>query len=231
MTFPSPLGPARASAPTDVLYLHGFASSPGAAKATFFREKLAARGVRLHVPDLNVPSFEELRLSAQVDRVGAFLDELALPSRPALIGSSMGALVALLFAGARPAAVRRLLLLAPAFRFVGARLAAAAGSTLDAWRERGWIEVPHFGDGRVHRVGYQLVEDALDVDFEALAPPAPTLVVHGSDDEVIPIAATEAWVAAHPDVEFHRLEGADHGLTGAVDTIWGLASDFLLAAD
>lgn len=212
----------------DVVYCHGFASSPGAAKAAFFRERLAPLGVRLHAPDLNVPTFESLRLTAQVERVADFVDGLRLPAAPAVIGSSMGALVALLFAARRPAAVLRLLLLAPAFRFVGERLAAAAGSTLDEWRARGWIAVPHHADGQVRRVGFQLVEDARGLDFDALAPPVPTMVVHGSEDEVIPVAHSEAWVAAHPGVTFHRLEGADHGLVGAADEIWRRAAPFLL---
>lgn len=221
---------ARARTPDvrDVVYCHGFASSPGAAKATFFRERLAPLGVRLHVPDLNAPSFEELRLTAQVERVAALFDELRLPAPPAVIGSSMGALVALLFASRRPGAVRRLLLLAPAFRFVGERLAAAAGTTLAEWRTRGWIAVPHHADGRIRRVGFQLVEDALRLDFDALVSPVPTTVVHGSEDEVIPVAHSEAWVAAHPGVTFHRIEGADHGLVGAAEELWRRVAPFLL---
>ena len=31
---------------------------PGASKAAFLRTKLEAHGIELHVPDLNVPSFE-----------------------------------------------------------------------------------------------------------------------------------------------------------------------------
>jgi len=213
----------------DVLYCHGFASSPGAAKATFFREKLAAHGVRLHAPDLNAPSFEELRLTAQVERVEAFAAALALPAPPAVVGSSMGALVALLYATRHPTAVRRLVLLAPAFRFVGERLAAAAGTTLEGWRARGWIAVPHHADGAVRKVGYQLIEDAQTIDFDALAPPVPTMVLHGSADEVIPVAHSEAWVAAHPGVTFHRMEGADHSLVAVTEELWRRAAPFLLS--
>lgn len=224
----SSLHPGATPVVRDVVYCHGFASSPGAAKATFFRERLAAHGVRLHAPDLNVPSFEGLRLTAQVARVEEYVAALRLPAPPALIGSSMGALVALLYAQRHPTALRRLLLLAPAFRFVGERLAAAAGTTLDEWRTRGWIAVPHHADGVVRPVGFQLHQDARGLDFDALVPPVPTVVVHGSADEVIPIAHSEDWAAAHPGVVFHRLEGADHGLVSATGEIWRRVAPFLL---
>ena len=36
-----------------VLYLHGFASSPQSSKATFLSRKFTERGIRVIVPDLN----------------------------------------------------------------------------------------------------------------------------------------------------------------------------------
>ena len=39
------------------VYLHGFASSPQSGKVSFLSERLAARGLTLHCPDLNEPDF------------------------------------------------------------------------------------------------------------------------------------------------------------------------------
>jgi hypothetical protein len=41
-------------------YLHGFASGPLARQGTWLAERLGRRGIELHRPDLNRPSFAEL---------------------------------------------------------------------------------------------------------------------------------------------------------------------------
>jgi pimeloyl-ACP methyl ester carboxylesterase len=47
------------------------------------------------------------------------------------------------------------------------------------------------------------------------APPvAPTIIVHGVRDEVVPIAASRAWAARH-HVRVIEVDG-DHGLAGSV---------------
>jgi len=52
----------------NVLYFHGFASSPASAKITALRPLLAPQRIELDTPDLNVPSFEELDFEAMVVR-------------------------------------------------------------------------------------------------------------------------------------------------------------------
>ena len=39
--------------PCRLVYLHGFASSPASKKAQYFREKLAANGLSLEIPELD----------------------------------------------------------------------------------------------------------------------------------------------------------------------------------
>lgn len=209
-----------------LVYLHGFASSPGARKATFYRERLAPHGVPVHAPDLNAPSFEELTLSAQVDAAERCLAALDRP--PVLVGSSMGALVALLLLDRCPQIAARAVLIAPAFRFVGSRLASYAGMSLQAWRRRGTLPMLHFGDEQIHELEYRLVEDAERFDFDALRPEIPTLVVQGTADEVIPFAGTEAWVAARPEIALHPIAGGDHGLGEHLDALWEATRDFVL---
>ncbi|MFQ3568468.1 MAG: YqiA/YcfP family alpha/beta fold hydrolase, partial [Aggregatilineales bacterium] len=52
---------------TSIVYLHGFASSPGSQKAQTIQGRFAALGVPVSIPDLNVPSFERLTLTAMID--------------------------------------------------------------------------------------------------------------------------------------------------------------------
>src|SRR5207302_904167 len=62
------------------LWLHGFASGPQSSKGRFVRERLAARGVGLEIPDLNEPAFRDLTVSRMLGQIDALLqDEPATP--------------------------------------------------------------------------------------------------------------------------------------------------------
>ncbi|MBW8713318.1 MAG: esterase, partial [Acidobacteria bacterium] len=52
-----------------VLYLHGFASSPESSKATFLSRKFAERGISMIVPDLNAPDFSTLTVTRMLQPV------------------------------------------------------------------------------------------------------------------------------------------------------------------
>lgn len=221
---------ARLNSVGHCVYLHGLGSSPGSAKATDLRRRLAPLGWSLTVPDLNRPSFERLSLSAQVEGVEELLLGPAAPPSPVVVGSSLGALVALMFANRHPDCIPRLILVAPAFRFVGDRIAGALGSDVATWERQGYLRMLHYADGQVHHLGFDLVRDALTHDFDALRPVCPTLVVHGTADELIPFERTAAWVREHPGAELVAIEGGDHSLGGRLDELWTRSKDFLLGA-
>jgi len=208
------------------VYLHGLLSSPGSKKLAFFREKLNALGGKLHAPDLNVPTFDEMTVSAQFETVSRFLSELPGTAAPVLIGSSFGALSTLLYASAHPKRVHRVVLIAPALRFVGERLARLAGSSLEKWRETGYLEMVHPIDDKLHRLRYGLVEDAARHDFDSLSLTCPVLVVHGTKDEVIPFEFSKDWVAGRANAVLVPIEGGDHGLLDHLDEIWRHVTSF-----
>jgi pimeloyl-ACP methyl ester carboxylesterase len=58
-----------------------------------------------------------------------------------------------------------------------------------------------------------------------LAPPCPTILIHGRGDALIPVAAIEAYAAAHPDVRL-ELRDDDHVLTRSLDRIVAAARAF-----
>src|SRR5262245_43013232 len=104
-----------------VFYLHGFASSARSSKAAFFAERLAPYGIQLRTPDFNQPDFSTLTVTRMVEQACAGIDGAGVDPC-ALIGSSLGAFVAVQAALQRPAAVARLILLAPALDFGGNRM-------------------------------------------------------------------------------------------------------------
>src|SRR5688572_19141499 len=142
-----------------VFYLHGFASSPKSTKAGYFASKLAAHGITLHTPDFNQPDFSSLTITRMVGQVTAAIERLS-DGPVVLIGSSLGAFVAVQVALALPHRVTRLVLLAPALAFDAGRTRDLGDRAHDEWKETGHLNVFHHAYGRLLPLGYQLYTDA-----------------------------------------------------------------------
>ncbi len=100
---------------TSVIYLHGFASGPGSTKAQYFKTKFEQSGADVFLPDLNVPSFEQMTLSAQIETVKYVAGEIAQDREIILKGSSLGGLLATIASEKlSPVPDHKLILLAPA---------------------------------------------------------------------------------------------------------------------
>ena len=195
---------------TSLVYLHGFSSSPGGNKGTFTRCWAEARGVPFHAPDLNLPTFETLTLSAQAEAVEALLR--SLPEPPVLVGSSLGGFIATVVAQ-RGADLRSMILLAPAIHFARRRMTSPVWA---AYRERREMEVFHHGVGRPLRLGPELLRDLPNwAGDEAWRITVPTVILHGRRDEAVPLADSEAYRDRNPGTVLHVLED-DHGLLAPV---------------
>ncbi|MDR3670391.1 MAG: YqiA/YcfP family alpha/beta fold hydrolase [Holophaga sp.] len=190
----------------DLVYLHGFASGPQGNKACHCRAWAEARHIPFHAPDLNLPDFEHLTVTAQVEAVTALLRSLAEP--PVVVGSSMGGLVAAA-AAHQGAPAARLILLAPAFGFARRRL---SGRRWAGYRKRGTMPTFHHAQGQWLTLGPQLLPDLPlwqdDQDWQLAVPMA---ILHGRQDESVPLAESEAFAARHPGAVL-RIMDDDHGL-------------------
>ena len=207
-----------------VLYLHGFASSAQSSKARFFREKLAAHGVELVTPDFNEPDFSTLTVTRMLAQVRAEIDMASDPV--ALIGSSLGAFVAVNAAARDSARVDRLILLAPALDFGGNRMRDLGDRGLDEWRRTDTLQVFHYGYGRLVPVHYELYSDATQYDALNAAVEQPVLIFQGTRDTAVDPATVERWATARPNVELHLLDD-DHQLLSSLDVIWTESARFL----
>ena len=198
--------------PADVLYIHGFASSPQSEKLQLLTTILAP-DVTLDAPDMNVPSFAKLSFAEMMR-----LAESHISRRPprAIVGSSLGSLVALELA--RRGAAAPLILIAPAVgvaRRWQTRL--AAGDP---------IRVFHHamnGEAEIHRAFF---DEMNDMQPELATPDVPVSVIMGRNDETVPFAMVrgvwETWIAsgALPQgSRFIEIAGGDHGLVSFVEVI------------
>ena len=191
--------------PPPLVYLHGFASGPNGSKGGHCRAWAEARGVPFHAPDLNLPDFEHLTVTAQVEAVEALLAALA----PAVVvGSSMGGLVGAAVAH-RGTAMVRLILLAPAFGFARRRM---AGRRWAGYRRRGTMPTFHHAQGQWRTLGPELLPDLpLWQDDVQWRLPVPVAILHGRQDESVPPAESEGFARRNPGTALHLVED-DHGL-------------------
>jgi uncharacterized protein len=208
-----------------VLYLHGFASSARSSKATFFAKQLLDAGINLQTPDFNEPDFSTLTITRMVDHVLGIL--AAHPNeRAVLIGSSLGAFVAVQVAVARPDRVRSLILLAPALDFGGNRVKSLGDVGIEEWKRTNRLDVFHYGYGRMIPVHYELYVDAGRYDCIHAALNLPIQVFQGRRDDAVDPVTVEQWSRARPNVELHMLDD-DHQLTASVEYIWAEMRRFL----
>jgi pimeloyl-ACP methyl ester carboxylesterase len=207
------------------LYLHGFASSAQSSKATFFRSKLSAHRVELQTPDFNAPDFSTLTVSRMLGQVDDAIQ--ALPPGPVtLIGSSLGAFVAVHAALRDPGRIERLVLLAPALDFGGNRMRALGDRGIEEWRRTDRLDVFHHAFGRLMSVHFELYADAARYDAFNARIDVPIQIFQGRSDTAVDPATVERWAHARANVELHLLDD-DHQLLKSLDTIWREMARFL----
>ena len=198
------------------IYLHGFASRPESAKAIYLREAFAALQIPLEVPDLNQDDFSHLTITRQLSQVAKMLPLDGTPVT--LIGSSLGGLTSAWLAQ-RHSQVQQVVLLAPAFGFLSHWLPKLAEDQLREWRSSGYLSVYHYGEGRSLPLHYKFVEDASQYQETQLLRPVPTLILHGRNDQVIPIQASRDYASVRLWAQLIELE-SDHALIDVMPKIW-----------
>lgn len=202
-----------------ILYLHGFASGPKSTKGVAFENHFAARGIAIERMDLRVPSFEHLRLSAMIDMVQAALGDASI-----VIGSSLGGLTAARVAERDPR-VRALILLAPAFQLV-TRWREQLGAEWDEWRTRGWREVDDYATRGKSKIDFGFIEDVERIDVGYPDVRVPTLILHGTRDEVVPIERSRTFASGKDFVRLVELDDG-HELVGSLPTLLAESEAFL----
>jgi pimeloyl-ACP methyl ester carboxylesterase len=207
------------------VYLHGFASHPSSRKAIFFRDRLQKHGVVVDAVDLRVPTLETLRLSAMID---AARDHLPADDRAVVIGSSLGGLTAARLAE-RDERVAALVLLAPAFGLAQRWITRLGDDGYRRWRDSGWLSFDGTDPDAPARLDIGFIDDALAVDHETPDVRVPTLVLHGTRDDVVPIESSRAWVRDQPHRKLVELDDG-HPLYDTLEEVWRESERFLFNA-
>jgi len=195
-------------------------------------------------------------IAAMADWVAAWLSALGI-ERAALVGHSMGTLIALELAGRENAPVSAIALLGAAVPMAvsDTLLAAtrddpaAAIDMITAWSHSGWAQKPqapgpgaylNWGGRRLmQRIAARHGADVLPTDFAAVNAfqdglaraervACPALLIMGGRDVMTPPKATKTLVAALKDVRSVSLPEAGHSMMGeAPDAVLSALAQFL----
>ena len=211
-----------------VIFLHGFTSSGQSTKARYFREKFKAfPQVEFHAIDFN-PTPKDLEYVTTTGRINR-LRQYALDhhlGNVIIIGSSYGGLIALHYAH-RFGGVEKMLLLAPGLFWLSGGL---SEEELEQWEKAGAVPVFHDAFEEEIPVRYDLQVDGLRY-LEPIPPAAPITIIHGYNDDTVPIEPIRAYAADFPD-SVHLIEvNADHDLNGYLELIWEYVQSFLLGIE
>lgn len=204
------------------IYLHGFASSPQSAKATDLSDRFAQLNIPLAVPDLNQGDFTHLTLTRQLEQVES--EFLIDPKPVTLIGSSFGGLTAAWLGQTHPE-IERLVLLAPAFGFLSHWMPRLGYEQMQQWKSEGFLPVYHHGAEKMLPISYGFAEDAAQYRESDIQREVPTLILHGTNDEVIPLEASVDFASSRPWVKLIQLD-SDHGLRDVTDDVWQAIVEF-----
>ena len=204
-----------------LFYLHGFASSPGSKKANFFKPHFEAQGATYSIPDLNVPSFEELTLTAILEKVAQEVS--ASPDDDiALIGSSLGGLTVTHFLDRyRDTVAKRVtkaVLLAPAFDFRENRNRTMGDNWYEQWREQGGMPFFNYATNSKRPVHFGFVDDILGYDSWQATIDIPLLIYHGKGDETVDYRQSVRFADGRDNVTLNLLD-SDHQLLDKTDEI------------
>jgi uncharacterized protein len=204
------------------IYLHGFASGVTSSKALYFARKFLELNLNLSILDLNRDDFSHLTLTRQIQQTVSTISEDCQPI--AIIGSSFGGLTAAIL-GETYLQVDRLILLAPAFDFLDYWLPKLGEAKLEEWQKSGFLSVYHYGEKQFLPLHYQFIEDVQKYSVVSLKRNIPTLILHGINDEVIPVNASRVYAGDRPWVKLKELD-SDHASIDVLESIWQEISNF-----
>jgi len=203
-------------------FIPGLNSHRRGEKSLYFARQVARKGEAFASLDLtghgeSGGSLRELSLTRNlrdVERGLRYVDAAIGPfSSTVLVGSSMGGLAALWYAARHPDRITTNVTLAPAFEMAGRLLLALGRDKARKWREEGVTRMK--ADHAEFDLGYGFVQDESHYPTASLmkALLTPTLILHGTEDDVVPCQLSVNFARRSEVVTLILVEGGDHRLT------------------
>jgi pimeloyl-ACP methyl ester carboxylesterase len=167
--------------------------------------------------------FAAFRVSEAVRDAAEAIAAARRPGQPlVLVGSSMGAWIALVLVQRGLADPAAMVLAAPAVDFVSRRLGELPEAMRAHLEAHGGVQVPDaYAPGESYEISRAFLDDALALEpgDRPLAVACPVWILHGTDDEAVPVETARRLARLLPDARLTEIPGGDHRLTGHMDTL------------
>jgi len=208
--------PAVKSVGGTVILCHGMESTKESDKLIFLARALAHKGIPALRFDFSYVGessgkFEDITYTGEVEDLAAAhsLIQGLYPGRTAILGSSMGGTVALLYA-AQQAGIAALVTVAAPLHPENFPKRILTPDQLQQWRLQGFTAY----NGQ--RLNVSLLHDLEHIDVPASTKKitCPVLVIHGDADEIVPVSeAYELYACLTNSKRLSILKGTDHRLS------------------
>jgi len=198
------------------ILLHGFSSSKDCPTNLALEKILIADNIAVFRLDSygrgdSEGKFEDITLSKTIDETKKAIELVKNQgySKIALVGYSFGGMTAIAIASQIPLAA--VAFKSPVSEKLGEILANKSGYTLEEWKEMGYINY-RSGSNLRFKVNYSLHLDTKNSELykKAKKITAPTLIVHGDKDSIVPLEQSLKLNKAIPNSELKIVKGADH---------------------
>jgi pimeloyl-ACP methyl ester carboxylesterase len=190
-----------------VTFAHGLWSSTDSSKAAWMR----AQGWEVVTVDMRKHGWDQ---ASQTRAVLEAIDEQG--PFDVLIGSSFGGLATANAAAQRPELDLRLVLLAPAFGYPDLVAKTLGSEAMTTWEQSGThtFHPPGWEDPVV--LSWSFMEAVQALAWPDL--PHPTAILHGSEDDIVPLSNSELAASTSDRVSLHVVEDG-HRLHQSLDAL------------
>ena len=236
LTLPDGFDPARDSCQM-VILMHGIFASKSFAPMPYLARYLAKRGVASIRVDFDghgrsKGKLVRMTVAKEIQDARAIWDyarTLPYVSRLFLLGHSQGGVVASMFAGELAAeggpVPDGLILLAPGEVIKGAtRAGSFFGQRFDPKNPPEYIKC--FGLFKLGR-DYLLQTQELDTYGTAALYQGPVCLIHGTQDNIVPMRCSEKYHSIYTNSRLHKVEGENHMIIKRKSEVAGIAAAFL----
>lgn len=217
-----------------IIYLHGLGSSPEAHKATVFRSFFSERGHRVEVPNLTIPSFENLSVDTAVRLIVDRLIDLGRENDVIVLGSSYGAFLGIQsveqLSPSERQSIKAMFFFAPLLYPWHEQYGLISPKLERQWIADGVLELPSGEPPQMVPVRVNFLRELRRYPMVQIDNDIAVTLFHGEQDEVVPIEQSKLYVEMCPHVELVTMAG-DHGLFEYDDTlteaVWRRMSELL----
>lgn len=220
-----------------VIICHGFGGNGGAKLLTDISADLAAAGIASLRFDFNghgrsEGQFQDMTVPNEIEdlkNVIAWAQAQPWVRNISLVGHSQGGVVVSMTAGELgKKVVKSLVLMAPAAVLRDDALRGnTMGATYDPWNMTGeYVQLPWGG----HKLGRKYIQAAvrLPIYETALKYTGPVLIVHGTNDRIVPYTYGERYHQGYRHSAIHIIEGEDHGFSRDSEGASRYVADWLI---